>query len=53
MVILRLSSLINMMVLTSQDNRKIREAYNKELAKEGLGKKIENMMKDPKFISSL
>ena len=42
-----------MMVLTSLDNRKIRQAYNKELAKEGLGPAIENMMKDPKFISSM
>ena len=36
-----------------QDNRNIRQAYNKELAKEKLGPKMENMMKDPKFIASL
>ena len=34
------------------DNRKIRDAYNAELAKFGLGPKLENLMKDSKFKTS-
>ena len=34
------------------DNRKIRDAYNAELAKYGLGPKLENLMKDSKFMAS-
>ena len=36
-----------------EDNRNIRDAYNEALAKEKLGPKMENMMKDPKFMASL
>ena len=35
------------------DNREIRQAYNLALAKEGLGPKLEVLMKDPRFISSM
>ena len=34
------------------DNRDIRQAYNKELAKQGLGPAIEKLAKNPKFLAS-
>ena len=35
-----------------EDDREIRQAYNLALAKQGLGPKLEKLMKDPKFRAS-